>query len=414
MLSKFNFLNNPTDAVTIVFLTATILLSPFYIFDSGTAQPSHYIMALCALTLMVLKKNDFTNLLKKQKISIIFLFFICSINFVYGLNSHAINFFINSAYWIYGFIILFGVMLIANQKKYYQIIRSLIFISFILIIILYFIGLGEFKYPPRYNGFFNSPNQIGYYTTLMMVVFFTTNNKKFNTFFFFVYAFALFIIYISGSRSVYLAMMSLVFVFLLMPNMNIKKVNLLLLLPFVVFFMTKIPTLENKNYYHKDGDGLVIKNTVVASDTLKRTKRLFNKGWKDDELYSIKYQLDARGYDRLYKYSHFLIYGAGQGNDNRFITELMSGRTDGDNYEIHSSLFAVLFYYGFIGLILFLKTIYNFFLFKKNIIFLLPMFIYGLFTYGLRTPYFWFALGFIVLMSDVFKPINKKNDIIKK
>lgn len=407
MLNKFNFSNNPIDAVAILFLTTTILLSPFYIFSSGVAQPSHYIMALCALALMTLKRNDFTNLLKKQKISIIFLLLICTINLVHGLNSHAINFFINSAYWIYNFTILFGVILIASETKYYKIIRNLIFTSFSLIIILYFLGLGEFKYPPRYNGFFNSPNQIGYYTILMLIVFFLTNNKKFNTLFFIIYAFALFIIYLSGSRSVYLAILSLIFLFLLMPNTNFKDISLLFLIPFVVFFLTKIPTLENKNYFLKDGDGLDVKNTVIAEHTLKRTKRLFDKGWKDDELYSIKYQLDARGYDRLYKYPQFLIYGAGQGNDNRFITELMSGRTDGHNYEMHSSLFAVLFYYGFIGLILFLKTIYNFFLFKKNIIFLLPIFIYGLFTYGLRTPYFWFALGFIVLMSDVFKSTKK-------
>jgi hypothetical protein len=202
-------------------------------------------------------------------------------------------------------------------------------------------------------------------------------------------------------------MISFIFVLFFIPNINFKQITLLVLLPFIVFFITKIPTLENKSYFLIDGNGLEVKNTVVATETLQRTKRLFKKGWKDDELYSIKYQLDARGYDRLYKYPHFLIYGAGQGNENRFITKLMSERTDGHNYEIHSSLFAVLFYYGFIGLILFLKTIYNFFLFKKNIIFLLPMFTYGLFTYGLRTPYFWFALGFIVLMSDVFKSTKK-------
>jgi hypothetical protein len=413
MSNTFNFSNKLIDTLTIVFLTTTILVSPFYIFSSGMAQPAHYIMAFCAITLILTKRNDFINLVRKQKTSIIFILVICSINLIYGLNSHALNFFINSAYWIYGFTILFGVMLIANETKYYKIIGYLIAISFILIITLYFLGLGEFKYPPRYNGFFNSPNQIGYYTLLMTVVFFTTN-KKFDNLFFFVFSAAFFIIYLSGSRSVYLAMISFIFVLFFIPNINFKQITLLVLLPFIVFFITKIPTLENKSYFLIDGNGLDVKNTVVATETLKRTKRLFKKGWKDDELYSIKYQLDARGYDRLYKYPHFLIYGAGQGNENRFITKLMSERTDGHNYEIHSSLFAVLFYYGFIGLILFLKTIYNFFLFKKNIIFLLPMFTYGLFTYGLRTPYFWFALGFIVLMSDVFKSTNKKNDIIKK
>ena len=314
----------------------------------------------------------------------------------------SLNFFINTAYWIYGFTILFSVILIANETKYYKIIRYLIVISFILIITLYFLGLGGYVYAPRYNGFFNSPNQIGYYSLLMMIVFFTTNNKRFDKLFFFVYTSALFIIFISGSRSVYLGMISLILVFLLIPNINFKQITLLLLLPLIVFFLTKIPNLENKNYLPKE-----VNNKAVASNTISRFQDLSNMG-------VIRYQIESRGYDRFYKYPHFLIYGAGQGNDNRFMTELMNTVTNGHNFEIHSSLFAVLFYYGFVGLLLFLKTIYNFFLFKKNIIFLLPIFTYGLFTYGLRTPYFWFALGFLVVMSDTFKSTNKINDTIKK
>ena len=317
------------------------------------------------------------------------------------------NFFINTAYWIYGFTILFSVILIANETKYHKITRYLIAISFILIITLYFLGFGGYVYAPRYNGFFNSPNQIGYYSLLMMIVFFTTNNKKFNKLFFLIYAFALFIIYISGSRSVYLGMISLILVFLILPNINFKQITLLFLLPFIVFFLTKIPTLEKKDYPLKDNSKLIINNISIATDTFSRFQNL-------SHMSVIRYQLEGRGYDRLYKYPHFLIYGAGQGNDNRFMTEFMSTMTDGHNFEIHSSLFAVLFYYGFVGLLLFLKTIYNFFLFKKNIIFLLPVFTYGLFTYGLRSPYFWFALGFLVVMSNTFKSTNKINDVIKK
>tara|TARA_B100001063_G_scaffold39780_1_gene33549 strand:- start:1509 stop:2732 length:1224 start_codon:yes stop_codon:yes gene_type:complete len=407
MFNTFNFSNKIIDTLTIVFLTTTIVFSPFYIFNSGMAQPSHYIMAFCATALLITKGNEFIHLVRKQIISIFFILLICSINLIYGLNSHALNFFINTAYWIYGFIILFSVILIANETKYYKITKFLIAISFILIITLYFLGFGGYVYAPRYNGFFNSPNQIGYYSLLMMIVFFTTNNKKFDKLFFFVYALALFTIYISGSRSVYLAIISLVFVFLIIPNINFKQITLLLLLPFIVLFLTKIPTLEKKNYPLAYNSGLNINNIAIATDTISRFQDLSNMG-------VIRYQLEGRGYDRFYKYPHFLIYGAGQGNDNRFMTEFMSTMTHGHNYEIHSSLFAVLFYYGFVGLILFLKTIYNFFLFKKNIVFLLPIFTYGLFTYGLRTPYFWFALGFLIVMSDTFKSTNKINDIIKK
>ena len=83
MFSTFNFSNKLIDTLTIVFLTTTILFSPFYFLNSGMAQPSHYVMAFCAIALMLAKRNEFINLLIKQKISLIFIVLNCSKNLLY-------------------------------------------------------------------------------------------------------------------------------------------------------------------------------------------------------------------------------------------------------------------------------------------------------------------------------------------
>jgi hypothetical protein len=103
---------------------------------------------------------------------------------------------------------------------------------------------------------------------------------------------------------------------------------------------------------------------------------------------------------RVIDHPMYLLWGSGQGRDHRF------GEFKGFFYEIHSSLLAVAFYYGLGGLFIFLGFIWRSFLFKKNLMFLIPIFVYGLFTYGLRSPYFWVALAFISVMPQ-FSSIQK-------
>src|SRR5699024_8035594 len=63
----------------------------------------------------------------------------------------------------------------------------------------------------------------------------------------------------------------------------------------------------------------------------------------------IAYALADRGYTQLIEYPKYLLFGAGQGLDSRF----------GDSAEIHSTWAGFLFYYGLIGLGLFLFFIFR-------------------------------------------------------
>ena len=56
---------------------------------------------------------------------------------------------------------------------------------------------------------------------------------------------------------------------------------------------------------------------------------------------------NGRGYDRLVKYSQYLLFGAGEGDYSRF----------GYDIEIHSTLGNILMSYGIIGLLLFVTMI---------------------------------------------------------
>jgi hypothetical protein len=102
---------------------------------------------------------------------------------------------------------------------------------------------------------------------------------------------------------------------------------------------------------------------------------------------SLISHLEMRGNLRPFEMPEYLLLGAGQGFDARFSTR---------SIEIHSSLVAPLFYYGVVGWCLFYGFIYTLARDRLNgwqwLVFAAP-FVYGLFTYGLRTPVFWLLLA---------------------
>lgn len=204
----------------------------------------------------------------------------------------------------------------------------------------------------------------------------------------------------------------LVLLLLWVARSSLMHVVLLLLIPFAVNFVFKplclpsyMPTPEGVN---KRIGCLVNEDPTdtrfVTANTIYRLSSLTTQEEIKDQR-SVWSQLLARGYMRVVQYPQYLLYGAGQGKDDRF------GGLNGDYYEIHSSPVAVLFYYGIVGFLLFAAFLWKLFSSKINLLFLSPLLVYGLFTYGLRSPYFWLALGFLVFMPDLLsKPRERASD----
>ncbi len=103
--------------------------------------------------------------------------------------------------------------------------------------------------------------------------------------------------------------------------------------------------------------------------------------------------LAKRGYDRIVHHAPYLVFGAGEGANYRFVSEHAG--------EMHSSFGSLLFSYGIIGLALFAFMLFavfrrgNF----KDLLFLLPPFLYGLAHQGLRFTLFWVLLAFLCCLG---------------
>jgi hypothetical protein len=242
------------------------------------------------------------------------------------------------------------------------------------------------------------------------LVYIAVTKGRFNFGFYIAYALTIFAIITTGGRSAYLAVVPMVLLLLWLARSRLMHVVLLLLIPVAVNMIFKplclpsyMPSSAGNQRIGCQGGAEIKDLNNVSNNTFTRIDDLSTQKDVTDHR-SVWTQLLARGYMRVVQYPQYLLYGAGQGKDERF------GEVGGYAYEIHSSSVAVLFYYGVLGFMLFAVFLWKLFSIKKNLLFLTPLLVYGLFTYGLRSPYFWLALGFLAVMPDLLSSRSRSSD----
>ena len=389
----------------VVLLISAVLLSPFYLYESGFPQPAHVVMLLASLIILGLNRKACVEMLRLNWAGTAFLLLVTLINLSYAIYHQDKSFVVNIIYWIYGYILMAAVIYVACDVFFGKWAKSLILFKLALIVFAYFVGWGGYSYWPRYEYFFNGPNQLAYFAICMLLVYLSITQGRLSIGFFCAYGLTLFVVVTTGGRSAYLALLPLLILLLWLARSKLKQILLLLAIPVMVNLAFHSLCLPHFNP-GLDGNRRIacVADTAVSSSTVARLGDLTaNKEVVDNN--SVWVQLMARGYMRLVHYPHYLLYGAGQGGDARF------GTVGGYVYEIHSSVAAVLFYYGLAGLFLFSVFIWKMFRSKINLLFLSPLVVYGLFTYGLRSPYFWITLAFLSTMPNFFNSEEAQSNV---
>ncbi len=382
----------------IILILGVIVLSPFYFYQSGMPQPAHIVMLIASLALILINQNQCLKFARENIFIVAFVVLAFIVNSIYFLQYREKIFIINSIYWLYGFLLLLAVICISKDEWLHVWIRKLIFLQFVFILICYLMGWGGFSFWPRYEYFFNGPNQLANYALSMLIIYAVIDKGEMKIGLLAIYFLTAAAIVMTGARSMYIAFLPMTFILLFIARSNFIKQVLIVAIPLVIYYL--FVNLSLPWYVPTEAERLAGQNFNVGSNTFNRFKELCI-ACNSTDYYSIEYQLRARGYWRIIDFPQYIFFGAGQGMDERF------GNLDGFTYEIHSSLFGILFYYGIGGLILFLIGIYKAFKNKMNILFMAPIFAYGLFTYGLRSPYFWFVLGFLLFASNILN-MNEK------
>lgn len=375
------------------FLYAGIFLIPFYVFPSGFLQPS-YILLLLFLFIWVLFKKGKLGSEAKGFLNYFFPFYVYSlvVNLVYMFLYQEVLFLDFSKFLLFNLLISLGLISFTSFNCKFggntevEVLRLMVSIL-VLMLILWLLNLGRYSFYPRYNGFFNDPNQMAFFlicSASIALVF-----VRSIWVYFLVLLLSMFLILLTVSRSALIGMLPLILnVFFLSGSSNNRCSNnrsrRKLILSKLVFVFIFLPILLLNMQYLLSIEYIdVLKVRFVETD--------------------FSEQSDIRGYGRLVKYAEYLLFGAGQGLDMRFDT----------NLEIHSTWAAFLFYYGVIGLLGFvipLLKIFKSLNMNHKLLFLAPM-LYSFSTFGVRTPIFWIFLSvFYCLSKDIIVTIKKEID----
>ncbi|MDF3833485.1 hypothetical protein P3W85_11065, partial [Cupriavidus basilensis] len=268
----------------------------------------------------------------------------------------------SSIYYLYGFFIcVFLLNRLLQDGRFSKFLSGASFSGICFLVVCYFFGLGEYKFPPRYNGFFNDPNQMAFWVLCCYSMFCLVVMERVGLKLVLFFACTL-VVFASMSRS--------------------ALVGLVLISAGVLFNLLAKPGGRRRS------NGSLISKILLVSVMLAGgvifisslgdvSQAMFDR-FSDADLGE---QADIRGYGRILNFPEYLVFGSGQGLDERFNSPV----------EIHSTWAGLFFYYGLFGLISFL--IFVFLVMRRlsldqNLIFLGPLF-YSFSTFGLRSPIFW-------------------------
>lgn len=352
-------------------LPLSLLSLQFYVFPSGQPQPSHFLVLL--FILVAFFSGGAIRIVKGKPVVLFALYTVYTIivNTTYLLITSDDSFFVNTVYSAFNFALFVALssFYVSQERKHFTYINLPIVLSLFLTVFFYLIGIGHYNFFPRYNAFFNDPNQMAHWALCCFSVVCLLGTK---TKWIIIGGLALLIICASSSsRSALLGLFPMMLGTLFLVRKNIQYGNInphirLFLYAFILLILIV---------------GFYLLVEYKLWERLESISFLLDRAGTTD----TEEQLEVRGYNLIYDYSEYLFLGAGQGGFFRF---------DRDT-EIHSNWVGILFYYGFLGLFLFLSFLYT--MFKEfrlhHILIAIGPLVYGFSTFGLRTPVFYFYLA---------------------
>lgn len=381
-----NFLYLIIKGLTFLFF----ILTPFYIFPSGSPQVGDYLF-IVALGLMITRVGMVItadkNILSYLTSLTLFVVYVVLVNLVWSLIlNQSLN--RNSMFYIFNYLISLFIVLFYSKYRsniytivYYGILYSLL-LQTLLALVMEGVRAG------RNLVFFNNPNQLGYYALLSICIMIFTYQKQQeigeNNYLFFIGLLCgLFLVLISLSKAAIASTGFILLYYAIIKNKHLykRRKNLTLIVIFtsvlcLLFITTDILDIITDN------------NVYIGLE-----RRIFGQALGSEDSIAI------RGYSRMLNHYDYLLFGQGEGAYWRFDTP----------NEFHSTLGNVVFSYGFMGFIFFIGIIYFAFKNKKwNELYLfIGLMLYGLTHNGIRNSLLWIFISLVACDKNISGSNNK-------
>lgn len=377
-----------------------LLLKPFYIFNSGSIQPSDLFLIIAFVFLLLKKdKRSFNNILKKNIKFVIFMLCTFFINFIYFLIYYKTKFILSSMYFLFNFFAIVVFSYIFSNKTVTLKIGKILKINIIVQFIILLLGIGRWYGSSRYMGTFNDPNQFGYFILMSYMFIYLIGLKyeyKNKDLCYLFITMLLIIKCASTGMFIGLCIFLLLQFFKIITHFNdflLKNKTKIFLCIFLIIPILSVFMIINNSYRI-----IKTKNFVIFSRIVEKV----NKADVDNKSSDVSL-IKERGYDRFIYYPQYIFYGSGEGEYSRFEKTYHQD-------EIHATFPSILFYYGIIPTMILLSWIYDK-LKKVEIKALIPfiaIFIESFTLLNQRQVLFWT----IILFLSYFKK-DKEKLIIK-
>ena len=374
--------NNLFHTMLKVILYFGFAVYPVYLVPSGNIQVTHYLFLIFTILVFLfigiqLDKYFYTFLLFLIYAVLVNIFYISKDIYEFGYAS--IKYAEGILFLTYNFILTISLMsYFSHQKKLNVIIYGLATaISIILFSIFYQYFFGTLDY--RYEGYFNNPNQLGYYSVCCFSLIYLLYRNLYIPYFLMIVATTTVVFFsiLTLSKAAFISLF-LCIIFVIKPfNYKYSKIIMTIIVLSVIFFM------------------VLFYNQIIETHVFSR---LINTLSENDS------SLKVRGYLVFFE-ANFLekIFGMGP----KRIYEVQG-------YEVHSTLMMILSSFGLIGLLIFCLLLL-FWVLEINkayglngvICICAPSLLYGLTHNGIRFVMFWIVFAISIFLSKEL--IKKKN-----
>ena len=323
--------------MTNILLLLFILIRPFYVRASGQVQPADGFLMLYFFCTVYrdFKAEVLVPNIKKNKLFYIFLVFAIMINAFYHKVVPDPRFLFSSLYLIYMGVVVYSYDSGIN-KGLIDKIRYILYGNLMIQFLIYSSGLGRLYYElweegaTRYMGTFTDPNQFGFYKFIVLLFAYLTKHEKADTYLFPITSvMGIFLVIQSKSLAAFLGLAVLYTLALLRFIGEKFRVNKVILCVMLILTTTGVV------YYFIPTSDFRIED--VEYNTVNRIRyKIYNVIYAD----GIKDILRERAAEKIINYPEYFIYGAGEGNYERYYPEPVN--------EIHSSFINLFFSYGLI------------------------------------------------------------------
>jgi hypothetical protein len=359
--------------------------SPFYVIQSGLPQPADVFMAVIILTILT---GYFVRIPLHRDLYLVaatFLALVAIVNWFWYTQYPHLKFLLSSVFYLYNFAVVVAVLTLAKEfgSSFLAATRAGLIAS-VLVELVFILFLPELR-GIRATGTFNNPNQLGYWTLLTGACWLSLKSSP-----------------ASGSPDARLSAFDVGLLFAV-GYMAAHSLSKAAMVSFLALFGIGL-CFQGTGIRMKVAIALAlaagVTSLVVSSDlaetllteglTAQVVDRFEGIGEQEDD------SLEARGYDRIWKYPEYLLYGAGEGAYQRFLHDV----------EMHSTFGTVLFSYGIGGLALFLGLLWMIFRRAelRHLAYFLPACLYGITHQGLRFTLLWVFLGLVFARAVYYEP----------